>query len=100
MSDTENDPVLPPSLRFLKSLVTVMMVVMILGVITIVGLLVTRLPQPTPQFELPEVLALLMGVTPLAITQGPDFWAVVSEDRRIFIFDGEGTLQREIAVDP
>ena len=46
MQDTPNAlPDLPPSLRLLKGLVMVLMVTMIVGVITVVWLLVTRMPD-------------------------------------------------------
>ena len=47
------EPELPPSLRFLKRLVTVLTITMILGVITVVGLLVTRLTAVAPVASLP-----------------------------------------------
>lgn len=87
---------MPPSLRLLKGLVTVLTVVMILGVIIVVGLLVTRLQ--TPRLATPEMLQMPAGAVAHAVTQGPDFWAVVTRDGRILIFDGTGALTQEVAV--
>jgi len=93
---------LPPSLRFLKWLVIVLTLTMIGGVITVVGLIVTRMPQailaspPT----LPEEIALPQGVKAAAVTFGKGWIAVVTEDDRILIFDTDGTLRQEVAVTP
>ena len=46
MAPAPEENALPPSLRFLKALVIVLMLSMILGVITVTGLLVTRLRAP------------------------------------------------------
>lgn len=99
MADPLSAEGLPPSLRWLKRLVTVLTVTLILGVITITGLLVTRLGRPAaPAF--PESLALPEGVTPGAITRGADWIGVVTTDGRMFVFDTTGALQREIRVLP
>lgn len=96
MSDTNEDLELPPSLRLLKGLVTVLMVVMIFGVITIVGLLVTRLQDRGAPLEVPAVLAMPEGAVPFAVTRGPDFWVVVTQGRRILVFDAAGALQQDL----
>ena len=90
---------LPPSLRWLKWLVTALTATLILGVITIVGLLVTRLPLSSPT-EWPENLALPAGVTPEAITRGKDWIGVVGKDGQIYIFDPSGKLTRQIPIAP
>ena len=116
MSDTPQEPALPPSLRFLKWLVIVLMITMIAGVITVVGLLVTRMPEPQatnqspepqatnqspePQAtnRIPDNLALPAGAVPEAVTFGKGWIAVVTEDARILIFTPDGRLVQEIAV--
>ena len=60
MEDTPDPAGLPPSLMFLKWLVIVLMVTMIGGVITIVSLLVTRMPDGGAP-ALPENLSLPDG---------------------------------------
>ena len=71
---------------------------MIFGVITVVWLLVTRMPDySAPKF--PAALALPDGATPQAITQGPGWTGVVTTDGRFLIFGADGALQQEIAVD-
>lgn len=84
----------------MRRLVTVLTAVMIGGVVLIVVLLAIRLNTPaSPAF--PEMIALPEGATPLSLTRGPDFLAVVTEDGRIFILDPDGSaVRQEIAVAP
>lgn len=72
---------------------------MIVGVITVVGLLVTRMPDITP-LATPEQLALPGGTRAAAVTMGRDFIAVVTEDDRILIFGRDGVLRQEVEVVP
>ena len=87
------------TLRFLKLLVTVLAATMIAGVLTIVILLVIRLQAPALP-ALPEAILLPDGTAPLAFTQGPGWFAVVTEGNRILIYDTDGTLLRDIAIEP
>lgn len=101
MDDTSEQLELPPSLRWLKWLVTALTLTLILGVITIVGLLVTRLPLPGAAMApptLPASLALPEGTQPYAITHGTGWVAVVTTDDRILIFDTAGTLTQEVQI--
>ncbi len=101
MSDTPIEPGLPPSLRLLKILVIVLMITMIGGVITVVGLLVTRMPNANSLSPvLPESLQMPVGATAQAITMAPGWIGVVTTDNRILIFTPQGTLQQEIALAP
>lgn len=97
MDDTSEKLELPPSLRWLKWLVTGLTLTLILGVITIVGLLVTRLPLPQAA-SFPEKLALPAGAEPQAITKGEGWFAVVTRDGRILIFDAAGRLTQEVQI--
>ncbi len=100
MSDL-SDPALPPeppNLRFLRRLVTVLTVVMIGGVIVITALLVMRFSGSAP--ALPETLALPDGTRAAAFTQGRDWFAVVTTDDRILIYDRiTGLLRQTITID-
>jgi Family of unknown function (DUF6476) len=93
---------LPPSLRLLKWLVIVLTLTMIGGVITVVALIVTRMPQAfvAPAPTVPEALALPEGTTVAAVTFGTGWIAVVTEDDRILIFGADGALRQEVAVTP
>ncbi|MEM8821982.1 MAG: DUF6476 family protein [Pseudomonadota bacterium] len=95
MSDTE-DPGLPPDLRFLKALVTVLTAVMIVGVITIVALLVIRLPSGEP--PLPPDFALPAGTEVHAVTQTPSRWLVTTADERVLVFSPDGSLLQTIPL--
>ena len=84
---------LPPSLRLLRLLVTVLTGVMIAGIVVIVALIWTRYSgRPAP---LPEAITLPAGVTATAVTQGSDWFAVVTADDRILIFDRTTGAQRQ-----
>jgi Flp pilus assembly protein protease CpaA len=91
---------LPPSLRFLKLLVTTLTATLIIGLITIIALLVIRLPGRVEPVALPEMLELPEGARPAAITQGRGWIAVVTEDDRILIFDRDGRIKQEVRVAP
>ncbi len=102
MSDAPDAEVLPPSLRLLKWLVIVLTLTMIGGVITVVGLIVTRMPQAFTSTapSLPEGLTLPAGSTPVAVTFGTGWIAVVTDQGRILIFGREGTLRQDIVIAP
>lgn len=72
--------------------------VMILGVVILIGLLVTRLGRVSP--VLPSDMSLPDGAKATAFTQGPDWYAVVTDDNRILIFNRiTGALQQTVTVD-
>jgi hypothetical protein len=99
MSDTPEEPALPPSLRFLKALVITLTITMIAGVITVVGLLVTRMPDSLASGPaLPGELALPAGTKAQAVTMGTGWIGVVTNDNRILIFTPDGKMRQEIAV--
>ena len=103
--DPETPPVDAGTVKYLRHLVTALTVTMILGFIIIVVLFVIRFsggfgPDPHVTRLLPDTIALPAGTTPLAFTRGPDWYAVVTEDDRILIFDLEtGALRQTIAVE-
>jgi hypothetical protein len=68
-------------LRQLRRLVTALTVTLILGVITIVGLLVIRLGSFGGALPLPDEIHLPPGESARAITLGTDWIAVVTVDR-------------------
>ena len=87
----------------LRALVFVLMVVMILGVITVVWLLVTRLPGGAPDNlppVLPETLTLPEGAQAIAVTFGPGWIAVVTDQNHILIFDKDGALRQDVPILP
>lgn len=87
---------LPPGLRFLRQLVTVLTVVMIVGVVLIAALLVIRLNQPT--LAIPDQIILPAGTIAVSYTQTQDWFAVVTDENKILIFDLNGRLNQEVDV--
>lgn len=93
----DENPGLPPDLRFLKALVTILTGVMIVGLITVVVLLVTRLPGAA--VTLPEELQVPDGAQIVAVTQSPSYWLATTTDDRLLIFAPDGTFRRDFALD-
>jgi hypothetical protein len=87
---------LPPSLKLLRHLVTVLTVVMIIGVVVIIGLLVTRLNDTA--VALPDTITLGDGSVPVAFTQTQNWYAVVTSNDEIQIFDLNGKPVQTIQV--
>ena len=87
---------LPPGLRFLRQLVTVLTVVMIVGVVLIAVLLVIRLNQPA--LAIPDQVTLPAGTVAVSYTQTQDWFAVVTDENKILIFDLNGQLTQEVDV--
>lgn len=87
---------LPPGLRFLRQLVTVLTVVMIVGVVLIAALLVIRLNQPA--HAIPDQITLPAGTVAVSYTQTQDWFAVVTDENKILIFDLNGQLTQEVDV--
>ncbi|MFC3615706.1 DUF6476 family protein [Lutimaribacter marinistellae] len=99
MSDnsSSSEPVETPQLRLLRRMVMLLTAVMIGGVILTFGLIVIRLSDRTP--TLPEDVELPDGARAQAVTIGPNWYAVVTADERILIFDkATGRLRQEIRL--
>lgn len=98
MNDTPGPEALPPSLKLLRVLVTVLLVTMIAGFLVIVALFVIRMPGGGA-LPLPETLVLPEGAKAAAFTRGRDWVAVVTEDDRILIYDAEtGALRQVVGI--
>ena len=98
MADTPDDiPALPPHLRRLARLVTVLTVTMIAGFVTLIAALVIRLNAGL--VPLPDEIALPQGARAMAVTRGADWFAVVTDDDRILIFGPEGALRQTVTVE-
>lgn len=87
----------PPELRFLKALVTALAGVMIVGMISIVGLMALRLrPVPPPQLSaLPAQIDLPEGAVPQAVTLGPGWIGVLTDDGAFLLFDADSGALRD-----
>ena len=86
-------------LRYLKTLVTVLTVTMIAGLIVLIGVVVMRFNQ-SATVPLPDHIALPAGTRATAVTRGPDWLGVVTDDGRVLIYGLDGaTLRQEIIVE-
>ncbi|WP_299655596.1 DUF6476 family protein [uncultured Tateyamaria sp.] len=93
-------PELPANLAFLRRLVTALTIIMIGGVVTVVALLVIRLNSDPAPLPLPDRVTLPDGTTATAFTVGSDWYAVVTADDQILIFDQvTGTIRQTIVLD-
>ncbi|SFA72573.1 hypothetical protein SAMN05421688_0399 [Poseidonocella pacifica] len=97
MDETPISPEDAATLRFLRRLVTTLTSVMIVGVIVLIVLLVIRLPEV--RVTLPEAIALPDGTRPTAFTRGPDWFAVVTAEDEILIYDANGALKQRIEIE-
>ncbi|WP_424941715.1 DUF6476 family protein [Aliiroseovarius crassostreae] len=104
MDNTPQDDTAPDTtpidgtVRFLKILVTTLTATTILGLIVLITVIVMRFQQENV-VPLPDELVLPAGVTATAVTRGPGWFAVVTEDERILILEPDGqTIRREVAI--
>lgn len=89
----------PPGLRFLKILVTVLAGTMIAGLITIVSLIVIRFPAAVSAPALPAALDLPADAgRAVAVTAGPGWYAVVTDGDELLLFQAEGRLIQRVAL--
>ena len=78
-------------------MVTGLTAVMLVGVVVVVGLLVTRLSGAGP--DLPAKITLPDGAQARAFTQGTDWFAVVTDADQILIFNAtDGQLRQTVDV--
>jgi hypothetical protein len=91
------EPIEPANLRFLRRLVTVLTATMLVGVVVVVGLLVTRLSGKGP--DLPEIIQMPDGKVAVAFTQGDTWFAIVTTDDEILIYNRiDGELRQTVQV--
>ncbi|WP_295534229.1 DUF6476 family protein [uncultured Thioclava sp.] len=101
MSDLPDDDVpatLPPDLRFLKLLVTVLAGVMILGLVAIVTLLVIRLQTPSPLPQIPSQITLPAGAHPEAVTFARGYTVVVTDQGDVLVYSATGAQLAQVAI--
>jgi hypothetical protein len=90
----------PANLRFLRRLVTVLTATMILGLLAIFTVLVMRFSTEAST-PLPETITLPDGQTAQSFTVGPDWYAVVTTNDQILIFDRtSGDLRQTVQIQP
>ena len=88
--------IIPPSIKLLKLLVTVLACVMIIGFIIIVSLFVLNFQKS--HVPIPVTLELQNGVKPIAYTQTKDWYAIVTDEHEILIYDNSGNRIQKIKV--
>ncbi|RVT84069.1 hypothetical protein DXV76_10230 [Rhodobacteraceae bacterium CCMM004] len=93
MDDTPPPPA-DAGLRLIKALTIGLTATMLAGLVVLIVLFVTRLPD-VRQVPLPDALTLPDGTVPTAFTRGPDWLAVVTEDNRILIYDARSLVLRQ-----
>ncbi|AAV94694.1 hypothetical protein KQ247_15850 [Ruegeria pomeroyi] len=96
-----SEPEIPqetPQLKLLRRMVMALTAVMIGGVLVTFALIVIRLSDRTP--TLPDQVELPDGARAVAVTIGSNWFAVVTEDERILIFDKTtGKLRQTVTTD-
>jgi hypothetical protein len=93
MDNTPIPEVDPALVRMLRTLVTVLSVVMIAGFIVLIVLFVIRFrDQPAP---LPDQITLPQGVSAYAVTRGKGWYLVVTQDDTVLVFDAETNELRQ-----
>ena len=104
MPDISHEPPEPRNLRFLRWLVIVLTGTMILGIATLVTLAVLRFPRseaPPPASTgllaapLPDGFRLPEGVEIEAVTRAQDWFAIVTRDGEILIYDAQSGALRQ-----
>ncbi|NOX74684.1 MAG: hypothetical protein GXP03_14070 [Alphaproteobacteria bacterium] len=89
----------PANLRFLRILVTVLTATMIIGVVTIIALLVIRLQANPSSAPLPAEITLPDGTKAQSFTQGGDWYAIITTDDEILVFNRtDGSLRQRIEI--
>jgi hypothetical protein len=99
--ETYDQGALPPWLRLLKGLVIALLAVMICAVITVVWLLVTRMPEGRAQIPpLPGALTLPPGAVAQAVTYGEGLILVLTRAGEVLVYSLDGQLQRSLTLHP
>lgn len=97
--DPQMQPVDPAVVKYLRVLVTALTATMIIGFIIIVVLFVTRFTGGA-DVTLPVSITLPDGTVAAAFTQGGDWYAVVTAEDVILIFDrATGQLRQTIRIE-
>ncbi|WP_380054183.1 DUF6476 family protein [Falsihalocynthiibacter sp. SS001] len=96
--ETENE--LPANLKFLRVLVTILTATMIAGLVVVITLLVTRFPDQetlsgAKTSVFPNEITLPDGVNATAYTQGSDWFAIVTDQDQILIYDRDDNSLRQ-----
>jgi hypothetical protein len=94
MDETPGPGVDTGLVRYLKWLVTTLTVTMIVGLVVLITLVVMRFNAPAT-VAMPETITLPEGVSARAVTRGPDWIGVVTDDDRFLVYAPDGTTLRQ-----
>ncbi|WP_166416050.1 DUF6476 family protein [Cochlodiniinecator piscidefendens] len=98
MQDNPTPEELPASLQFLRLMVMVLTGTMIAGLVVLIVLFVTRFP--TAAVSLPDSITLPDGSTATAFTRGAGWYAIVTDDDEILIFNAsDSSLRQRIIIE-
>ena len=96
-------PVDPALLIFLRRLVTILTGTMIVGLLVIIALFVIKFSGGFSGGggpDLPKTITLPNGTEATAFTQGPDWYAIITADDRILIYDRDtGQLRQTVNIE-
>ncbi|MDA8747388.1 DUF6476 family protein [Litoreibacter sp.] len=87
INDPEGGQPEPANLKFLRRLVTTLTAVMIGGLLILIALIVIRVGQPAATLAIPAQISMPDGTTATAFTTTTDWYAVVTTNNQILIFD-------------
>ena len=87
-----------PHLTFLRRLVTILTLTMIGGIIALVTLIFIRFQGEATPIYLPDSITLPDNTLPVAFTQTSKWYAIVTDDDHIMVFDTNGVLFQTIKV--
>jgi len=93
----QKEIVIGPTIKFLKLLVTVLAGVMIIGFVIIVSLFILNFR--TSHIPIPATIELPSSASPVAYTQTKNWYAIITDQDEIFIYDKAGNQIQKIKVD-
>ena len=99
MQDTPSEISEPANLKLLRRLVTTLMAVMILGFVVLIGLFVMRFSGPSETAPVwPAEITAPDGATIIGLSKTPEFYAVITDQNQILIYDLNHTLTQTIEL--
>ena len=89
------------TVKYLRLLVTILTITMIAGFLVIVTLFVIKFSSlGSTEPDLPDTVTLPADTNATAFTQGTDWFAIITDDNRILIYDREdGSLRQTLQIE-
>lgn len=101
MNDTPASPADASTLKWLKVLVMTLTITIIVGFVIIVGLFIAKFNSfgPASPAVLPDRISLPDGTAPEAFTVTAEWYAVITADGEILVYDrADGALRKRIQI--